>query len=128
MIWAFLITYFLGGGIGGASGSLLTVPALNQLGEQTELIVSDSPRAEAAQHTLSALGKEAKDFEKIFFRSGRQLNKFYGDHAAEPAQAIALLDDLAADWQAYQQRALDLRFELKSSLTEEEWNQLFGDG
>jgi len=123
MIWALLAMYFLGGG--GASGGMLTSAGVKQLNEQTEIVVADPTRAEQAQLIIKDLGKEVKAFEKVFARSGRQLNKSYKDHAADVDQALAILDDLNSGWELSQQRALDLRFELRESLTEDEWTALF---
>jgi hypothetical protein len=123
MIWALLAAYFLSGGA--VSGSMLTSAAVKQLSKQAEVVVVDPAQAEAAQETLKALGTEVKAFEKQFARSGKQLKKSYKDHAADPDEALALLDDLNSSWETSQQRALDLRFELRDSLTEEEWAALF---
>ena len=125
MIWALLAAYFLGGGVGGVSGSMLTTAALDQLSKQTATVVVDPARAAAAQQTLAELRKEVKAFEKTFARSGKQLTRSYKDHAADFDQALAILDDLNSGWAVSQQRALDLRFELRASLTEEEWAALF---
>ena len=54
----------------------------------------------------------------------RSLQPLY--HAAGPDQALAILDDLNLGWQTSQQHALDLRFELRDSMTEAEWAALFG--
>jgi len=35
------------------------------------------------------------------------------------------LQDLNGDWDIMQRRAIDLRFELRGQLKENEWNQLF---
>lgn len=125
MIWALLAAYFLGGGVGGVSGSMLTPAAVTQFSKQAELVVVDPARAEAAQRTLVELGKEVKAFEKKFAKSGKQLTRSYRDHTADRDQALALLEDLNSAWETSQQRALDLRFELRDSLTEEEWAALF---
>ncbi len=125
MIWALLAAYFLGGGINGVSGSMLTSAAVKQLSKQIEVVVVEPARAAAAQQTLGALRKEVKAFEKAFAKSGRQLTKSYKNHAADFEQALAILEDLNSGWASSQQRALDLRFELRASLTEEEWAALF---
>ena len=124
MIWALLAMFFLGGG-GGISGSMLTTAGVKQLIEQTELVVADPARVEAAQQTLKDLRIEVKAFEKKFAKSGKQLTKYYKDHAADADEALAILEDLNSGWESSQQRAVELRFELKESLTEEEWAALF---
>ena len=91
------------------------------------MIIVDSERSESAQLILKELRKEAKSFEKVFARSGRQLTKSYKDHAADLADVTEVLSDLNLSWEASQQRALDLRFALRESMTEEEWTALLGD-
>lgn len=122
MIWALLAAYLLSGG--GVSGSMLTSAAVKQLSKQTETVVVEPARAEAAQQVLAQLRKEVKAFEKSFTKSGSQLTKSYKDHAADADQALAVLDDLNTGWAAAQQRAIDLRFELRDTLTREEWAAL----
>ena len=41
------------------------------------------------------------------------------------AEIEAVLDELNHDWQRGQERALDLRYELRDRLTREEWAALF---
>ncbi len=125
MIWALLAAYFLGGGVGGVGGSMLTPASVKQLSERTEEVITDPVRVEVAQQTLAELGKEVKAFHKTFSKSGKQLNKSYKDRAADPNQALAILEELNSGWDASQQRAIDLRFELRDSMTTEEWAALF---
>ncbi len=125
MIWALLAMYFLGAG--GVSGSALTSASVKQLSRQAEVIIVDSERSKSAQLILKEFRKEAKSFEKVFARSGRQLTKSYNDHAADLADVTEVLSDLNLSWEASQQRALDLRFALRESMTEEEWTALLGD-
>ncbi len=125
MIWALLAAYFLGGGVGGVSGGMLTPASVKLLSARTAEVIVDSARAEAAQETLAKLRKEVKAFEKTFSKSGKQLNKSYKDHSDGGNQALVILDELNSGWEASQQRAIDLRFELSDSMTEAEWAALF---
>lgn len=125
MIWALLAAYFLGGGVGGASGSMLTPASVKQLSERAEVIIAEPARSEVAQQTLAELRQEVKAFQKMFSKSGRQLNKSYKGHSADVDPALAVLEELNLGWYASQQRAIDLRFELRDSMTEEEWGALF---
>ena len=126
MIWALLIAFFLVGGVGGVSGSILTPAAVKHLSERTQAVIADPTRAEAARQTLEELRKEVKAFEKIFSKSGKQLTRYYKDHAVDADQALTLLGDLNTDWEASQQHAVDLRFKFRDTLTAEEWVALFG--
>jgi len=125
MLWALLIAFFLGSGVGGVSGSILTPAAVKQASEKAQSVIADPARAEAARQILVELRKEARAFERIFLKSGKQLTKFYKDHAADADQALTLLGNLNTNWQASQQHVVDLRFELRDTMTEEEWILLF---
>ena len=48
-------------------------------------------------------------------------------HREDAVLEEAVLDGLNRDWQRGQERALDLRFELREQLTREEWAALYSD-
>ncbi len=123
MLIALLAVFFFGGG--GIGGSILTPAAVKQIGKEIEAQVTDAVRVEAAAQTLAELKAEIKGFEKIFAKSGKELSALYKDHGAGADRMFAVLDSLSTDWEASQQRAIDLRFDLKESLTEEEWAAVF---
>lgn len=125
MIWALLAIFFLGGGGDNGSGNMLTPESLKQLSARTESVIKDQGREKAAQQTLNNLQMEVKAFEKVFSKSGKQLSKFYEAHDTDGEQLSVILDNLNSDWKSSQQRTLDMRFELKESMTEEEWSALF---
>jgi hypothetical protein len=124
MIWALLAGYFLMGS-GGVGGGLLTPAGLKQTSGRIEVVIEDPSREAAAQETLAKLGKEVKAFEKMFTKSGKELIKSYKDHASSIEQERVIQAELNSNWNVAQQRALDLRFELKASMTVEEWTELF---
>jgi ABC-type sulfate transport system substrate-binding protein len=126
MIWALLAAYFLGGGVVGVSGSGLTTENVKQLSEHAVAVIENSDRSRAAQRVLNELGKEVSVFENLFEKSGSKLAKSYQSHAADSDQALVILGNLNSGWEVTQQRALDLRFELRESMTEAEWTELFG--
>jgi hypothetical protein len=125
MIIALLAVFFLAGGVSGVSGSMLTPEYINQLSKRVDTVVSDPARASAAQQTLAELNEEAERFQKIFLASGEQLDKAYRDHSGDGSEAGLILDELNADWALEQQRAFDLRFKLKESVSKQEWAELF---
>jgi hypothetical protein len=124
MIWALLAMLLFGGGAG-SSGGLLTAADIKQMSARAEVIIEDPVRAQNAQETLAKLRKEAKAYEKVFTKSGKQLIKSYKDHASDIDEERAIQKAMNSSWSISQQRALDLRFELKESMTEEEWTELF---
>ena len=125
MIMMMLMAYFLGGGLGGVYGSLLSTAALQELSAKTETIVVEERRNEEAQAILKGLSKEVGRFERKFARTGRQLNRAYKRHDWEEDKAMSILNGLNDEWEILQRRAIGLRFELRDQLTEEEWNRLF---
>jgi hypothetical protein len=125
MLWALLAAYFLGGGFGGISAGILTPESIKQIRARTEEIITDPVRSEAAQQTLAELQKEVKAFDKLFSKSDKQLNKSYKDHAVGSNHAQLILDELNTAWNVSQQRAIDLRFQLRDSVTEAEWAELY---
>lgn len=124
MFWAFMYWYFLGGGAAGISAGVLTPIAFEELHDRIAIVVEDPARAETAQSTLADLKRETAAFEKEFAASGKAVKRFYRNHAADRAEIEAVLDQLNRDWERGQQRALDLRFELRQQLTREEWAAL----
>ena len=95
------------------------------MSERTEVVIEDPGRAEAAQETLDKIREEVKAYEKMFSKSGKQLIKSYKDHTSSIDRERLIQEDLNSSWKVAQQRALDLRFELKESMTEEEWTEMF---
>jgi hypothetical protein len=118
----FLIVFFGGGG---ANGGLLTAAGVKQANARLEVVIEDPSRVAAAQETLAKLRTDVKTFEKVFSKSGKELTKSYKDHASSVEEEHAIQGVLNSNWKVAQQRALDLRFELKESMTEEEWTELF---
>lgn len=124
MLAALLMMFFLGGAAG--SGSVLTQPMLDDLGERVEVAVTDPHRKEQAASELDALRSELERFDKVFGKSSKSLTRIYREHSADPTGMRAELDALDSAWEAAQSRALDHRFALRDSMTREEWHEVFG--
>ena len=125
MFWAFMYWYFFGGGAGAIDAGALTPAAVEDLSDRVAIVVEDPARAKGAQSTLADLEAEVVAFEKKFTASGRAISRSYRDHTAGRGEIEAVLDELNRDWQRGQERALDLRFELRDQLTREEWAALY---
>ena len=125
MLWILLATYLFGGGADGVNGSQLTTGMIDEWSRNTVTIVHDPARVEKAQKIFKELKKEIKSFEDTFSKSGGQLTKSYLDHAASKEQALATLSKMNSDWETMQLRAIDLRFELRNHISEQEWAELF---
>ncbi len=125
VFWAFMFWYFFGGGAAAIDAGALTPAAVQELSNRVAIVVEDPARAEAARSTLADLEAEVAAFEKKFTASGRAISRSYRDHAAGRAEIEAALGQLNRDWERGQERALDLRFELRDQLTREEWAALY---
>lgn len=126
MIFAFmgLFMHSIFGGSAGTSG-LMSPESLKELRQQTAVVVTDAARAETAEQVLKDLGVEVKAFEKEFAKAGKQLTEAYRDHSTRREVSSSIVAELNMNWDTAQKRALDLRFKLRDSLTEEEWATLF---
>jgi hypothetical protein len=120
--------YFFGGGAAGISGGALTEEAVKQLDSRVTVVVQEPARRKAARATLGELRQAVGAFEKEFAAAGISMSASYRDHGADRAEIEAVLDDLNREWERGQQRALDLRFELRDRLTRDEWEALFMEG
>jgi hypothetical protein len=127
VFWAFMYWYFIGGGAVGIHAGALTPAAVDELSDRIAIVVEDPAREAAAQATLDDLKRETVAFEKKFAESGKAAKRSYGDHAADRAEIEAVFEQLNRDWARGQERALDLRFELRERLTREEWEALFSE-
>ena len=125
MFGAFMYWYFFGGGASGIDAGVLTPAAVEQMSERVEIVVEEPARADAAGAVLRDLEEAVLDFENTFAASGKAIERTYRDHAADRAEIEAVLDELNRDWGRAQERALDLRFELREHLTREEWAALY---
>ncbi len=125
MFWAFMYWYFFGGGAGTIDAGALTPATVEALSDRVAIVVEDPARAKAAQSTLAELEAAVVAFQKKFTASGKSISRSYRDHAADRAEIEAVLDRLNRDWERGQERALDLRFELRDQLTREEWAALY---
>ena len=121
MIWALLAIYFLGGGMG---GSVLTTDAIKAMNKRVDDVIVDSAKAKAIGNDLDSLRAEVKGINKIYSKSGKELTKIYKDHAVGAENMIIVMDQLNVEWDAAQQRAIELRLKLKDSMTAEEWSAI----
>ena len=128
MIWA-MLGWLLFGGSGGAYGQsalMLTEDGNKELiASISEIVIEDERRQKAVQ-PLEDLQVEIRSFETLFNDSGQQLNELYLSHESMSEDANVILDALNSAWEVGQAQALDARFELRDSLTEQEWESLFG--
>lgn len=125
MLAAMLTVFLLGGGLMG--GSLLTPAHVERIGERIEAVIPDSARRENLGRILDELETEVERFDQVFFDSSDRLRDLYLDHNAGSAQIKTELEALNVDWYLSQQRHIELREQLKGTITAEEWSRVFAD-
>ena len=120
-----LLGVLIFGGSDGLSLGILSRAGIEQVGERIEATVVDAERRESALNTIKALDTLLEEAEKPNSDSVKNLRTLYEDHASKNDQLVDVVDNFTVDWQILQNRALDQLFEIKDSLTEEEWMQVF---
>ena len=122
MIAALIAILFLGGGV---DSSVLDFVAYIR-GSVDEVVVDESRRAEA-RTTL-------KDMKKLTSENLKANQKTFKGLLAELSESETNAEAVEALWEnyyksieSYNEQMIDLRFELRDSLTEDEWQQIFGD-
>lgn len=110
------------------NADLSTPEELKQSGAKTVAAVQDPVRRAEVDKVVKEILAESKQANKRFQAARKQIKVQYQDHAAGADEALLVLSDLNADWQVVQQRMINLQFKLREQMTEEEWNQIYGQG
>ncbi len=126
MLWAMLFGFLFYSASAGVSPEAVSSADIDTLGARIMEIVDGSTREPTVSAVLTELSAGYKKFGKFYTKSGKELTKQYKNHAATTADAYIVMDKLNDDWQVAQARATDLHFELKTLLTEDEWNAVYG--
>lgn len=88
-------------------------------------VVTDPGRAKQAQEVVAKIAQEHADLESTIIDLRQQALALDENPSASAADYEAIYHKLDAAWTAHQQRILDLRFQLRDILTEQEWNKVF---
>ncbi|MHC4669260.1 MAG: hypothetical protein ACYTFD_12715 [Planctomycetota bacterium] len=100
------------------------------IGQTTKLIsrfVEDKQRAEQAEAVLAEMRDEITAFRQRVSEVRQEMVEVDGDYDASPADYRRVFRKLDRVWRATESRLIDLRFDLKRSITREEWTALFGE-
>ena len=127
MLWALLFGLLFASASLSVSPDLSAPDELQRSGRRIVAAIDDPERKSIADGKVKSIVSEAKSFSKRYQRSAKALNKQYRDHAAGYDEAYVVLDELNAEWEAAQQRMLDLQFALREKMTEDEWLAVYGN-
>ena len=122
MIAALIAVLFLGGGIENA-----VLDYIGFMRGSVNEVVSDEERQAQAKTTL----KDMKKLTSAYSKSNQKAFKtLLAEMSSLDTNAVAigvLWDDYYQDVENYNKQMIDLRFELRESLTRDEWEQIFSD-
>ena len=119
MLIAIMTILFLGG------GSNTFLDFVSETKGEVKEVVQDKDRRAAALDTLKLMKKEASARNK----STKKLTKLIGKQVKDGGPTTSELETAWSDHyetvDGYYARMIDLRFELRDSVTREEWQQIF---
>jgi len=121
MLIALLTILFLGS----SSTGLLDYVAESR--DNVKLVMVKDDRQEAALDTLKAMKKITKVRNKQVKRVSKQLKKAFAAADTSDDQLEAIWNGHFVAVNQYDHEMVDLRFELKSQLTREEWAAVFSE-
>lgn len=125
MIWA-MLAWLLLGSSAGQNSLMLNAEGADKLISSIKAAVPDESRQKNAVEHVKELKSEMAAFERLFSDTGKQLNCLAENHEDTTDEFNTVLSGLNDTWEAGQSRALDERFELRKSMTEKEWQKVFG--
>lgn len=98
---------------------------IQQLTRQVERTVADEDRRGDALDALNQAIAELDAFDARLVMFESRFKALDENYYATPNQFQNLFNDLDAEWKATELRLVDLRFEMRDALSEEEWNTIF---
>jgi hypothetical protein len=117
-ITAYLLIHF-------GSHSAAMTPQLDQTAALIQKEISDEAHRKQALAIVDQMKAEAKAYAKQLEKSVGALNGVLSKRAAATSEIERAAQPLVADDRASAERLLDLRFQLKSVLTPDEWKKVF---
>jgi hypothetical protein len=122
MLVALITNLFLGGGIEHA-----VLDYVKYIRGSVDDVVADEDRQSAAQATLREMGALTKEHTKANQKAFESLLSEIGEYDQDTGDTEPLWADYTQSVDAYNERMIDLRFELRDTLTRDEWAALFAD-
>lgn len=122
MIAALIAILFLGGGVESA-----VLDYVGFMRGSVDEVVVDEERLDDARATIQQMekltGAQSKSNQKVF----KSLLAEMSELVTEADAVDALWNDYFQSVDSYNEQMIDLRFELRDTLTREEWQQVFAD-
>jgi len=116
---ATLLTIYLLGGSTGASGFLFD---FGDLKKQVKEFVTDEYRQADALDTVKDMKSLTKQYGKQVKSATDELVDVFAAREPDEAMVNQVFDAFIEDFEEYTEDGIELRFELRDTLTEEEWS------
>ena len=119
MLVALLTILLLGG------GSAPLIDDIQFTENQINLVMEKSDERKSAISTLDEMTKLTKQREKMLGKMRKRVKKLVADHSTTPEDADRLWSELTTERATFHADMIKLRFELKSHVSREHWEELF---
>jgi hypothetical protein len=121
MIIALLTILLLGG------GATSVLQYIGDTQDAVKIVMPKGDEQKAALSTLKAMKKRTTGLNKVAKQTAKAVDKAFGDHDTSAADLDAIWGGYFAEIDQHNNDMLDLRFELKESISREEWAAIFQD-
>jgi hypothetical protein len=122
VIAALIAILFLGGGIDNS-----VMDFVGYMRDSVDEVVVDEQRLAEARTTLKAMKKLTGAHSKANQKAFKSLLAELSESETNAEAVEALWENYYESVESYNEQMIDLRFELRDSLTRDEWQQIFGD-
>jgi len=109
---------------GGSTGAL---QFFDDTQDTVKSVMPKGDEQKAALSTLKAMKKRTNAHNKVAKRAAKEIDKAFGDHDTNAADLDDIWDGYYEALDKHNHDMLDLRFELKDSVSREEWHAIFSD-
>jgi phage-related tail protein len=110
--------------LGGGATSVLQY--IDDTQDAVKIVIPKGEERKAALSTLKAMKKRTTALNKAAKQTAKEIDKAFGDHDTTAADLDDIWDGYFAAVDKHNHDMLDLRFQLKESVSREEWQQVFG--
>lgn len=111
--------------LGGSSTSVLEY--ISDTRDAVEIVLPKGDAQKAALSTLKAMKKRTNAHNKIAGKTSKQIDKAFNNHDITAEDIDAIWAGYFVEVKKHNNDMLDLRFELRESISREEWNEIFQD-
>ena len=125
MLIALFTLFLLAGGSSDSTTAFLVFIAENR--ETINSVMTDDVRRKEAQTILNAMDERAGQYNERLKEASEELGELVRDRENHGVEIAGILARHLEYTEAYSSDIIDLRFELKGTISREEWAQIFSE-